>query len=138
MRFLSDNEILKSNQFSKEYSGQSILKFFEKDKDILDKDRERRKSQKLDDVTSLYDHNYGKCILQCVHKGNQNLNVYIPGIIWVGLCYTMPLVMPIGLFADDLNVNVFNSKDKAYNDDPVFQKCLKLTDRTKIVLQGLT
>ena len=35
---LSDNNILKSNDFSREYSGQLMLKFFENGEDIPNRD----------------------------------------------------------------------------------------------------
>lgn len=60
--FLSNNGVLNSNQFSKEYSGQLMLKFFEDGEEIPDKDQERDKNQNLDDITSLYVHNFRNCI----------------------------------------------------------------------------
>ena len=46
--------------------------------------------------------------------------MYIPGIIWAGLCYTMPLIIPSGLKASDPTANIFNSREKAYQDDKNF------------------
>ena len=54
-----------------------MLKFFEKGEELPDKDWERNKNQKCDHVTSLYDHNFGNHILQCVCRQKQNQNVYI-------------------------------------------------------------
>ena len=53
--------------------------------------------QELDDTTKSYTHNYGNCMLCCTHKNKSNHNIYIPGIICAGLCYTMPLIDPSGL-----------------------------------------
>ena len=61
-------------------------------------------------------------MLCCTHKSKHNRNVYIPGIIRAGLCYTMPLIIPSGLKASDPSATIFNSKDKAYQDDKDFRK----------------
>ena len=69
-----------------------------------------------------FDHNYGNCIFQCVHKRKQKQNIHIPGIICAGLCYMMPLIVPSGLYASDSSATTFNSREKAYNDDQAFKK----------------
>ena len=66
-------------------------------------------NQVFNKATSEYNHNYGNCILCCTHKRKFNKNVYIPGIIRAGLCYTMPLIIPSGLKASDPTTNIFNS-----------------------------
>ena len=99
-----------------------MLKFLEKGDNMPDKEQEIRKNHKLNEVTSLYDHNYGNVILQCLHKCKQNQNVYIPGIIKAVLFYTMLLVIPSGLSTYYSNTPIFNLKNKAYQDNPVFRK----------------
>ena len=73
-------------------------------------------------MTETYNHNYGNCILTCTHRKKFNRNVYIPGIIRAGLCYTLPLIIPSGLPASDPSATVYTSREKAYNDDPSFRK----------------
>ena len=94
---LSDNDVLHSSKFGKQYFGQSMLKFFDPDEEISVEQQEQLKNQKLDAIVQQYDHNYGNCILACTHKKKFNRNVYIPGIIRAGLCYTMLLVILSGL-----------------------------------------
>ena len=65
----------------------------------------------------------------------QDRNIYVPGIICAGLCYTLPLVVPSGLPASDPSANTFIFREKSYNDDPAFkEKCdlktLQLTSTT--------
>ena len=99
-----------------------MLKFFDTDKEISVEQQEQLQNQKLDEVVQQYDHNYGNCILACTHKRKFNQNVYIPGIICSGLCYTMPLVITSGLKSSDPSANVFNSREKAYAQDSEFRK----------------
>ena len=61
-------------------------------------------------------------MLACIHKKKLNRNVYIPGIIPVSLCPTMPLIIPSGLSTEDPNATVLNSVEKAYNDNSDFRK----------------
>ena len=114
--------MLNSGKFSNEYYGQSMLKFFNPGEEIPECQYNRINDQKLDDVTKLYDHNYGNFILSCTHKKNFNQNVYIPGIICSELCYTLPLIIPSGLPATGQSATVLNSREKAYSDDRGFKK----------------
>ena len=88
--------------------------------------KDKINNQVLDNETSKYDHNYGNCILCCTHKRKFNRNVYIPGIICAGLCYTIPLIIPSGLKISNPTTNVFNSREKAYQDDKDFCQKFKL------------
>ena len=73
-------------------------------------------------MTELYDHNYVNCILACTHKKKFNRNVYIPGIICAGSHYTIPIILPSGLFADNPSEEALNSI--VYNKDVAFcKKC---------------
>ena len=119
---LSDNDVLKANKHAKQFSGQSMLKFFD-ELEIAEMSLEMQdtiNNQVFNKVTSEYNHNYGNCILCCTHKRKFNKNVYIPGIIRAGLCCTMPLIIPSGLKASDPTANIFNSREKAYQDDKDF------------------
>ena len=78
LALLSDNDVLNSNNFSNEYCGQLMLKFFNPGEEVPECQWDRIKNQKLDDVTKLYDHNCRNCILACTHKKKFNQNVYIP------------------------------------------------------------
>ena len=80
------------------------------------------KKQELDDVSKRYTHKYENCMLCCTHKSKHNRNIYIPDIIHAGLCYTMPLIIPSGLKVLDPSANIFNSKDKACEDNSDFFK----------------
>ena len=73
-----------------------MIKFFEPGEiaELPNVHRNKLKGQKLDQVTEKYDNNYGNCILVCTHKSKYNRNIYIPGVIRAGLCYTMPLILP--------------------------------------------
>ena len=84
--------------------------------------QEKIRNQQLDEVTSTYNHNFGNWILTCTHKKQYNQNVYIPGVIRAGLCYTMPLILPSTLPATDLSSTIFTSKEKAYLEDPKFKQ----------------
>ena len=50
-----------------------------------------------------------------------NRNIYIPEIIFAGLCYTMPLIIPSGLQSTDPHAPVLNLWDKSYLTD---QECV--------------
>ena len=76
------------------------------------------KEQELDGVTKkYYNHNFDNCMLWCTHKTKFNYNVYIPGIIQTGLCYMMMLVILLGFKPSNPTVNIFNSQEKAYQED---------------------
>jgi hypothetical protein len=63
---------------------------------------------------------YGTCMLTCLHRFRQTGNLAIPGIIRPGLCFTEPL-MPADLPTFHAKATIYNSKQKALQDDPVFQ-----------------
>jgi hypothetical protein len=56
----------------------------------------------------------------CLHCFRQTGNLSIPGIIRSGLCFTEPLI-PADLPASHAKATIYNSKQKALQDDPVFQ-----------------
>ena len=59
-----------------------------------------------------YNHNYGTCMLTCVHCKKHNRSISIPGIICSGLCFTQPLILP-SLDKEDPRATIYNSIDKA-------------------------
>ena len=120
---LSDNDVLLANPYNKHYVGQSMLKFFEPDEvhDLPAAEKTKVQNQQLDQVTKQYDHNFGNCILSCTHRSKSNRNIYIPGIIRFGLCYTMPLLIPPGVVpSNHPSATPLNSLEKALDVDPVF------------------
>ena len=122
---LSDNDILEALPMKKDYSGQSMIKFFEPSEieELPPTERDKMKKQYKDEVTVNYNHNYGNCILCCTHKRKFNRNIYIPGVIRIRLCYTMPLMIcRKRLPADFEEATVVNSFEKAYQDDLSYRK----------------
>ena len=57
-------------------------------------------------TVQAFHHNFGNCILQCIHQHKQNQNLYIPGIVQIGLCYTLTIAIPSCL---PVNVNYLDS-----------------------------
>ena len=83
---LLDNNVLKANKHAKQFSGQSMLKFFDELEiaEMPPEMQDKINNQVLNEATSEYNHNYGNCILCCTNKRKFNKNVYIPGIIRAG------------------------------------------------------
>ena len=125
---MSDNDVLKAHKHAKEFNGQSMLKFFDPMEMVKMRMKPHLKNQinnqVLDDKTSNYDYNHKNCILCCTHKKKFDQNVYIPGTNCVGLFYIMPLIIPSELKTSNPTANVFNSQEKAYQDDKdLYWKC---------------
>ena len=103
---LSNNDVILSNKNSGDYTGQLMLKLFNH-KEIdemeelsipkLQQQAAAIRKQKLDKTTKKYTLNYSNCMLCCTHKNKHICNIFTPGIIRAGFCYTMPLVIPSGL-----------------------------------------
>ena len=126
---LSDDNVLKALPMKKDYCGQSMIKFFElsKIKELPPNKRDKIKNQYKDEVTISHNHNYGNCILFCRYKRKFNRNIYIPGVIWNGLCCTMPLMIcRTRLPANFEEATVVNSFEKAYQDDSHSEKLVML------------
>ena len=68
-----------------------------------------------------YNHDYGTCILTCVHCHKYCRIISVPGIIRSGLCFAQPLIIPT-LDKDDPKATVLNSLEKAKAEDPDFVK----------------
>jgi hypothetical protein len=59
-------------------------------------------------------------MLTCLHCFRRSGNLSIPGIIRSGLCFTEPLI-PADLPASHAKATIYNSEQKALQDDPIFQ-----------------
>ena len=89
---LSDNDVLKANKHAKQFSGQSMLKFFDEleiakmPPDMKDK----LNNQVLNEDTSEYNHNYGNYILCCTHRESLTkmcISLVLFGRVYVILCH---------------------------------------------------
>jgi hypothetical protein len=98
-------------------SGQFINKLFASDEETLQQDL---LSGQIDLNTKRYNLDYGTCLLTCLYCFRQTGNLSIPGIIRSGLCFTEPLI-PADLPASYAKATIYNLKQKALQDDPVFQ-----------------
>ena len=87
---LSDNDVILSNKNSGDFTGQSMLKFFNpKELDEMEElpipklqqQAVAIQKQELDDKSKKYTLNYRNCMLCCTHKNKHSCNIYIPGII---------------------------------------------------------
>ena len=79
-------------------------------------------SVNLDSVN--YNHDYGTCILTCVHCHKHSHNISVPGINQLCLCFIQPLIIPT-LDKDDPKTTALNSLEKAKSEDPEFVKQVK-------------
>ena len=96
--------------------------FFAPNEEVLDQDL-MSNSINLESVN--YNHDYGTCMLTCVHHNKNSRNISVPGIIRSGLCFTQPLIVP-SLEKDDPKATVLNSLEKALAEDTEF------VDRVKV------
>ena len=72
---------------------------------------------------SDYQMDYGSCTLTCVHNKLKQKNIEIPGIVWGGLCFTLPLILP-DIPKSHPNTFILNFSQLAYKNDPKFkQEC---------------
>jgi len=95
-----------------------MMKFFAPNEELLQADLV---SGKVDLDNTQYNFDYGNSLLTCTHRSSQNLNV--PGVIRSGLCFTQPLIIP-DLPASHAKATIYNSKEMALRNDPVFKsKC---------------
>ena len=87
---LSDNDVILSNRNPGNFTGQSMLKFFNpKELDEMEElpipklqlQVKAIQKQELDEELKKYTLNYGICMVCCTHKNKHSCNIYIPGII---------------------------------------------------------
>ena len=82
--------------------------FFAPNEEVLDRDL-KSNSINLDNVD--YNHDYGTCMLTCVHRKRHSQSLSVPGIIRSGLSFTQPLIVP-SLDKDDSKATVLNSLER--------------------------
>ena len=78
-----------------------------------------------------YNYDYRTYILACVHHHKHNHSISIPGVIWLGLSFTQPLIIP---FQDkhDPKATILNSHEKAKLKYPEFVKRV-ITQSSKLI-----
>jgi hypothetical protein len=105
---------------SKYMYSQNMMKFFAPNEELLQADLA---SGKVDLDNTQYNFDYGNCLLTCMHRFCSSQNLNVPGVIRSGLCFTQPLVIP-DLPTSHAKATIYNSKEMALRDDPVFKsKC---------------
>ena len=72
-----------------------------------------------------YIHDYGTCMLTCIHYHKHSRSISVPGIITSGLCFTQPRIVP-SLDKDDPKATVLNSLEKAMAEDTEFVERVKV------------
>ena len=118
---LSQVSVIEATGVPRQYKSQDMRLFFAPDEEVLDRDL---LSNKVNLEDTEYNHNYGTCMLTCVHRKKHNRSISIPGIIRSGLCFTQPLILP-SLDKEDPRATIYNSIDKAKEHDPKFRKKIK-------------
>ena len=96
--------------------------FFAPNEEVLDRDM-MSNSINLEHIN--YNHDYGTCILTCVHRNKHSRSISVPGIIRSGLCFTQPLIVP-DLDKDDPKATVLNSLKIALDEDSKFVERVKV------------
>ena len=76
--------------------------FFAPNEEVLDRDL-LFNAINLESVE--YNHDYGTCMLTCIHCHKHSRSISVPGIIRSGLCFTQPLIVP-SLSKDDSKATV--------------------------------
>ena len=89
---LADNAVLKSTRHQREYSGVELKKFLAHNKDAIESDLDKFGTIDPDNIN--YRMDYGTCMLIASHRNQSSRNIYIPGVICSGLCFTQPLIYP--------------------------------------------
>lgn len=77
----------------------------------------------LDNVD--YNHDYGICMLTCVHHHNHNQSIYVCSVIHSGLCFTQSLIV-LNLEKDDPLATVYDYLKKTKGRDKEFHDSIKL------------
>ena len=95
---------------------------FASNEEVLDRDL---RSNTIDLDSVQYNHDYGTCMLTCVHHHKHPRSLCVPGIIRSGLYFTQPLIVS-SLGKDDTKATVLNSLEKALAEDVEFVKSVKI------------
>ena len=115
---LSQVSVIEATGHPKHYVSQDMRMFFAPNETVLNQGLQSNTID-LDGVD--YNHDYGTCMLTCVHRHKHNRSISVPGVIRSGLCFTQPLIVP-SLDKNDPKATVYNSLEKAKSDDPKFAK----------------
>ena len=86
---LSEADLLHATGKPKDYSGQTIDKFFHHSpyhQELIDTGNAS--------ISKEYDTDFGKCMVTCHHKQTKQLDLVLTGIIRHGKCFTLPLITP--------------------------------------------
>ena len=116
---LSDQDVLRSTKFAKEYQDQTMVKYFDLNDDKINGDLASKGC--VDILHPGYQMDYGSCTLTCIHHNHKRMNIEIPEIVCGGLCFILPLILP-DLPKDHLKATLLNSPQLAYKYDPKFKK----------------
>ena len=74
-----------------------------------------------------YQIDYGSCTLTYIYHNKKRMNIDIPGIVYGGLCFTLPLILA-DLHKDHPQATLLNSSVLTYKHDSKFKKeCDELT-----------
>ena len=84
-----------------------MSKYFDVNNKKLCEELKKKKGIDLNDKNT-YNLDYGNCSLTCVHRAAKVKNIVIPRITKVGLCFTLPLILP-DLDCSHPEANVLNS-----------------------------
>ena len=117
---LSDCDLLRSSTFAKDFSGQILTKYFELNNEVIQNDLKHKGRVNLNN-NQQYHMDYSTCTLTCIHKKLKRFDIEIPGIIFGGLCYTLPIEVP-DQSIDHPRANLFNCSQLMYEGDKKFQK----------------
>ena len=119
---LSQVSVIEATGQPKQYISQGMQLFLAPNEEVLDQDL---MSNFINLESVNYNHDYGTCMLTCVHYNKHSRSIFIPGIIRPGLCFTQPLIVP-SLGKVDPNATVLNSLEKALAEDTEFVERVKV------------
>ena len=112
---LLDHDVLRSSPFAIDLSGKILNKYFELNNEDINNDLQKKGRAFLNNQ-QCYHMDYGTCTLTCIHKKLSWFNVEIPGIIFGGLCYVLPIEIP-DLPVDRPRENLLSCSHLMYETD---------------------
>ena len=119
---LSQVSVIEATGHPKQYISQGMQLFFAPNEEVLNCDL-KSNSINLDNIN--YNHDYGTCMLTCVHRKRHSQSLSVPSIIRSGLCFTQPLIVPF-LDKDDPKGTILDSLEKALAEDSEFVERVKV------------
>ena len=108
--------VIEDTSHPKQYISQGMELFFAPNEVVLDRDL---LSNAINLESVEYNHDYGTCMLTCVHLHKHSRSISVPGIIRSGLCFTQPRIVP-SLDRDNPKATVLDSLEKALPEDEEF------------------